>query len=167
MRIKREKDNKVIVGELFKDVNRQTTITWGGIIFEGTNVNSVIKFTEIGYADVAVVTTDSSTPRIINSIIAHNDMGIITFYLSSPRITGNIIDSNTLWGIFSYDSSFPMISHNTVKDSELGIGCEGSSFSIIQYNRFSDNSIDILIQDRSNPAMVENIFLTITPKKLK
>ncbi len=145
LRMEGEKDNKVVIGEFFYDVNRDTTITWAGIIFEGTNVSSIIKYSEIRYADVAVVFTGSSTPRIINSVIANNGVGIMTFDLSSPRIAGNRIDNNTLWGISSYDSSFPMISHNTIKGSEVGIGCEGSSFPIIQYNRFSDNSVGILI----------------------
>jgi len=158
LRIEGEKDNKVIIGELFYDVNRQTTITWGGIIFEGINVNSVIKHSEIRYADVAVVCADSSTPRIINSTIADNDVGIMTFDFSSPRIYGNKIHGNTLWCISSYDFSFPMISHNTVKGSQVGIGCEDSSFPVIYYNRFSDNSVGILIQGRSNPATLGNTF---------
>lgn len=158
LRIEGEKDNKVIIGELFYDVNRQTTITWGGIIFEGINVNSVIKHSEIRYADVAVVCADSSTPRIINSTIADNDVGIMTFDFSSPRIYGNKIHGNTLWGVSSYDFSFPMISYNTVKSSQVGIGCEDSSFPVIYYNRFSNNSVGILIQGRSNPATLGNIF---------
>lgn len=158
LRIEGRKDNKIIIGELFYDVNRQTTITWGGIIFEGTNVDSIIEYSEIRYADVAVVCTGSSTPRIINSVIADNDVGIMIFDRSSPRITGNRIDSNTLWGISCYDSSFPMINHNIIKGSEVGIGCEDSSFPIIQYNRFSENSVDILIQGDSSPTTAENIF---------
>lgn len=158
LRIEGEKDSKVVMGELVYDVKRQTAITWGGMLFEGMNVNSIIKFTDIGYADVAVVCTGSSTLRIINSTIADNDVGVMTFDLSSPRITGNKIDGNTLLGISSYDSSFPMISHNTIKGSEVGIGCEDSSFPVIQYNRFSDNRVGILIQSRSNPATVGNTF---------
>lgn len=158
LRIEGGKNNKVIMSELFYDVNRQTTITWGGIIFEGMNAGSIIKYSEIRYADVAVVCTGSSTPRIISSVIANNDVGIMTFDLSSPRMDSNKIHGNTLWGISSYDSSFPMISHNTIRGSEVGIGCEDSSFPIIQYNRLSDNSVGILIQDHSNPVMVGNIF---------
>jgi len=158
LRIEGKKDNKVVIGEFSYDVNRDTAITWGGIIFEGTNVSSIIKYSEIRYADVAVVFTGSSTPRIINSVIANNEVGIMTFDLSSARITGNRIDGNTFWGISCYDSSFPMISHNIIKGNEVGIGCEGSSFPIIQYNRFSNNSVGILIQDRCNPAMSGNVF---------
>ena len=158
LRIEGERDSKVIIGELVYDVNRQTTISWGGIMFQGTNVNSIIKYSEIKYADVAVACTGSSTPKIINSVIANNDVGVMTFDFSSPRIDSNKIHGNTLLGISSYDSSFPMISHNIIKGSEVGIGCEDSSFPIIEYNRFSDNSVGILIQDRSNPTTVENIF---------
>jgi len=158
LRIEGKKNNKVVIGEFFYDVNRQTAITWAGIIFEGINVSSIIKYSEIRYADVAVVFTGSSTPRIISSVIANNGVGIMTFDLSSARITGNRIDNNILWGISCYDSSFPMISHNIIKGSEVGMGCEGSSFPIIQCNRFSNNSVGILIQDRCNPAMSGNVF---------
>ena len=158
LRIEGEKDNKVVMGELIHDVNGQTTISWDGVIFEGTNVSSVINYTEIRYAHIAVTLTDSSTPRITNSTIANNDVGIVTFDLSAPRIDSNKIHGNRLWAIICYDYSFPMISHNTIKGSEVGIGCEDSSSPIIQYNRFSDNSVDILTQDSSNPARVGNIF---------
>ena len=158
LRIEGEKDNKVIIGELVYDVNRQTTITWGGIIFEGINVSSIIEHSEIRYADVAVVCTGSSTPWITNSTIGDNDVGIMTFDFSSPRIDSNKIHGNTLLGISSYDSSFPMISHNTIKGSEVGIGCEDSSFPIIEYNRFSGNSVEILIQGGSHPAKMKNTF---------
>lgn len=158
LRIEGEKDNEVVIGEFIYDVNRQTSISWGGIIFEGTNVNSIIKHSEIKYADVAVTLTDSSTPRITNSTIANNDVGIVTFDFSSAKIDRNEI-ANTLWGISCYDYSFPMISHNSIKGSEVGIGCEDSSFPIIQYNRLSDNRVDILIQDDANPAKVDNILI--------
>jgi len=158
LRIEGGKDNKVIIGELIYDVNRQTAITWGGIIFEGTNIDSIIKYTKIGYADVAVVCTGSSMPRITNSTIADNDVGIMTFDISSPRVTSNRIHNSTLWSISCYDYSFPMISHNIIESSEVGIGCEDSSLPGIQYNTFSDNSVDILIQGNSNPTKLGNIF---------
>jgi len=165
LRIEGEKDNKVIIGELIYDVNRQTTITWGGIIFEGTNIDSVIEYSEIGYADVAVVCTGFSTPRITNSTIADNDVGIMTFDISSPRVTSNRIHNSTLWSISCYDYSFPMISHNIIESSEVGIGCEDFSSPGIQYNKFSNNSVDILIQDDSNPTEMGNIFnLAGTPR---
>lgn len=162
LRMEGEKDSRVVMGKLVYDVNRQTSISWGGIIFEGTNVSSIIKHTEIRYADVALVFAGSSIPRIINNTIADNDVGIMTFDFSAPRINGNKIHDNTLWGISCYDYSFPMISQNTIESSDVGIGCEDSSFPIIQYNRFSDNSVGILIQGGSNPARVGNIFSSNT-----
>jgi len=158
LRIKGEKNNKVVMGELVYDVNRQTTISWGGIIFEGSNRSSIIKYSEIRYADVALVFSGSSTPMILDSTIADNDVGIMTFDASSPRIDGNEIRDNTFRGISCYDSSFPMISHNTIKGSDAGIGGEDSSFPIIKYNRFSDNKVGILIQDHSNPGRAGNVF---------
>ena len=162
LRIEGEKDSRVVMGELVYDVNRQTSISWGGIIFEGTNVSSIIKYSDIRYADVALVFTGSSIARIINSTISDNDVGTMSFDLSAPRINGNKIHNNTLWGISCYDHSFPMISQNSIEGSDVGIGCEDSSFPIIQYNRFSDNSVGILIQGGSNPARVGNIFSSNT-----
>ncbi len=76
LRIEGEKDDKVIIGELIYDVNRQTTITWGGIIFEGTNIDSIIEYSEITHADVAVLCVGSSMPRIVNSVITNSDVGL-------------------------------------------------------------------------------------------
>ena len=162
LRIEGEKDSRVVMGELVYDVNRQTSISWGGIIFEGTNVSSIIKYSDIRYADVALVFTGSSIPGIINSRIAGNDVGIMTFDFSSPRVYSNEVHANALWGISCYDHSFPMISQNSIEGSDVGIGCEDSSFPIIQYNRLSDNSVGILIQGGSNPARVGNIFSSNT-----
>ena len=158
LRIEGEKDRKTVIGELIYDLNRQTTITWGGIIFEGTNANSIIEYSEIRHADVAVLCVGSSIPRIVNSVITNSDVGIMTFDLSSPRVTSNRIHNSTLWSISCYDYSFPMISHNIIESSEVGIGCEDFSSPIIQYNTFSNNSVDILIQDDSNPTKLGNIF---------
>ena len=158
VRIEGEKNNRVIIGELVYDVNRQTTMSWGGIVFQGTNASSIIKHSDIGYAYVGVIFTGSSTPRVIDSTIADNGVGIMTFDLSSPVIDGNQIHGSALWGISCYDHSLPMITHNTIEGSEVAIGCEDSSFPIIEYNSFRDNRVAILIQDRSNPALVGNIF---------
>lgn len=151
-------DSRVVIGSSTPDANRPTPAWWGGIIFEGLNVGSLIEYAEIRYADVALVFTGSSLPWIVNSIIADNDVGIMTFDFSSPRIIGNRIENNTLWAIACYDSSFPMISYNAIKGNEVGIGCEDSSFPTIEYNRFSGNHADMLVQDRSNPLRRENIF---------
>ena len=74
-----------------------TTKTWGGIVFEGTNASSIIKYSEIRYADVGVVFTRYSMPRVIASTIHDNGVGIVTFDLSS-RIDGNQIHGSALWG---------------------------------------------------------------------
>ena len=162
LRVEGEKDNKVIIGKLVYDLNTLTTISWGGVIFEGTNASSIIKHTEIRYADIALVYTGFSAARIINNTITDNDVGIMTFDFSAPRIDDNKVHNNNLRGISCYDYSFPMISHNTIESSDVGTGCEDSSFPIIQYNRFSDNSVGILIQGGSNPARVGNIFSSNT-----
>jgi len=156
--IQGKENNRVVIGGLDLDANRSIPAWWGGIIFEGLNVASLIEYTEIRYADVALVFTGSSLPWIVNSAIANNGVGIMTFDLSSPRIIGNVIERNKLWSISCYDYSFPMISYNIIESSEVGIGCEDFSSPIIQYNTFSNNSVDILIQDDSNPTKLGNIF---------
>ena len=158
LRVEGERNNKVLLGGVPGDFKWQAPIIWAGILFEGTNASSVIKHSEIRYALVALVFSGSSTPRIVNTLIADNDVGIVTFDFSSPQITASRIEKNTLWGISCYDHSFPLLSQNTIKDSEVGVGCEDSSFPIIEYNRFGDNSVDILIQHRSNPETEGNIF---------
>lgn len=158
LRIEGKKGNEVVIGGVLHDLDKQTTITWGGIIFEGTNIDSIIEYSEIRHADVAVLCAGSSMPRIVNSVITNSDVGIMTFDLSSPRVTSNRIHNSTLWSISCYNYSFPMISHNIIESSEVGIGCEDSSLPIIQYNTFGNNSIDILIQDHSNPTEMGNIF---------
>jgi len=150
LRIQGEEDRRVIIGGPSFDPNNPTSVNWwGGIIFEGLNVGSLIEYAEIRYTDVALVFTDSSLPWIVNRTIANNDVGIMSFDFSSPRIIGNTIDKNILWDISCYDFSFPMISENSIKGGEVGIGCQDSSFPIIRYNELAD--IDILVQDRSNP----------------
>ena len=120
--IKGEKDSRVIIGGLTLDVNRPAPVWWGGIIFEGLNVGSLIEYAEIRYADVALVFTGSSLAWVVNSIIADNDVGIMTFDFSSPRIIDNVIERNKLRGISCYDSSFPKMSNNVIKQREVGIG---------------------------------------------
>ena len=157
--IQGKEDSRVIIGGPSFGLDKPTSANWwGGIIFEGLNVGSLIEYAEIRYADVALVFTGSSLPWIVNSIIANNDVGIMTFDISSPRVTSNRIHNNTLWSISCYDYSFPMISHNIIENSEVGIGCEDFSLPNIQYNTFSNNSVDISVQDNSNPTEVENIF---------
>ena len=151
--IKGEEDSKVVIGGLTLDVNRPAPAWWGGIIFEGLNVGSLIEYAEIKYADVTLVFTGSSMPRITNSIIADNDVGIMTFDFSSPRIIGNVIEGNKLWGISCLDSSFPLIGNNTIRQGEVGIGCQDYSSPVIQGNELADNLVDILTQDNSKPTI--------------
>lgn len=158
LRMEGEKDNRIVMGKLRDGSDRETAMIWGGIIFEGTNANSIIEYSEITHADVAVLCVGSSMPKIVNSVISNSDVGIMAFDLSSPRVTSNRIHNSTLWSISCYDYSFPMISYNIIESSEVGIGCEDFSSPIIQYNTFSNNSVDILIQGDSNPTEMGNIF---------
>lgn len=97
MRIEGEKDKVVMVGNLVYDLERQTKISWGGIIFEGVNALSIVRHAKIRYADIAIVCLDSSSPKIVNNKITENDVGIMTFLsrLCLPS-TGLLADEDYL-----------------------------------------------------------------------
>jgi len=158
LRIEGEKDKVVTVGELVYDLERQSKISWGGIIFEGINAASVVRHAKIRYADVAIVCVDSSSPEIVASTITENDVGIMTFGLSSPRINENKIHHNTLWAVSCYDYSSPTISKNIITANLVGIGSRDFSFPTISYNSLSDNEVGILLQDSSTSSILENYF---------
>ena len=158
LRIEGEKDKVVTVGDLFYDLETQSKITWGGIIFEGINALSIVRHAKIRYADVAIVCLDSSSPRIVNNTITENDVGVMTFGFSSPKINENQIHRNTLWAISSYDYSFPLISKNIITANLVGIGSQDFSFPTISYNTLSDNEVGILLQDGSGSSILKNYF---------
>jgi len=158
LRIEGEKDKVVTVGELVYDVERQTEISWGGIIFEGVNAVSIVRHAKIRYADVAIVCVGSSSPKIVASTITENDVGIMTFGFSSPRINENKIHHNTLWAVSCYDYSSPTISKNIITANLVGIGSQDFSFPTISYNSLSDNVVGILLQDSSTSSILENYF---------
>lgn len=158
LRIEGEKDKVVTVGDLVYDLETQSKISWGGIIFEGVNAVSIVRHAKIRYADVAIVFVDSSSPRIVNNTITENDVGIMTFGFSSPRINENQIHHNTLWAVSSYDYSFPIISQNIITGNLVGIGSQDFSFPTISYNTLSDNVVGILLQDSSGSSILKNYF---------
>ena len=164
LRMEGEKDNKVIVGEFSYDVNRDTAITWGGIIFEGVNAVSIVRYAKIRYADVAIVCLGSSSPKIVNNTIAENDVGVMTFGFSSPRINENKIHHNTLWAISCYDYSFPMINKNIITASLVGIGSQDFSFPTISYNTLRGNKVGILFQDSAGSSILKNYFQNNTKR---
>ena len=158
LRIEGEKDKVVTVGDLVYDVERQSKISWGGIIFEGVNAVSIVRHAKIRCADVAIVCVGSSSPRIVNNTIAENDVGVMTFGFSSPKINENKIHHNTLWAVSCYDYSSPTISKNIITANLVGIGSRDFSFPTISYNSLSDNVVGILLQDSSGSSILENYF---------
>jgi len=158
LRIEGKKDNEVVIGGFLHNSDKQTAITWGGIIFEGINALSIIRHAKIRYADVAIVCLNSSSPGIVNNTITENDVGIMTFDLSSARINENQIHHNTLWAVSCYDYSFPMISQNIITDNLVGIGSQDFSFPTINSNTLNDNKVGILLQDSSGPFILKNHF---------
>jgi len=148
----------VIMGDLVYDLETQSKISWGGIIFEGVNALSIVRHARIRFADVAIVCLDPSSPRIVNNTITENDVGVMIFGFSSPKISENKIHHNTLWAISCYDYSFPIISKNIITANEVGIGSQDFSFPTISYNTLSDNEIGILLQGSSGSSMLKNYF---------
>ncbi len=47
LRIEGKKDDEVVIGGFLHDLDKETTITWGGIIFEGINALSIIRHAKI------------------------------------------------------------------------------------------------------------------------
>lgn len=164
LRIEGEKDNEVTMGDLIYDLERQSKIRWGGIIFEGVNALSIVRHARIRYADVAIVCLGPSSPRIVNNTITENDVGVMTFGFSSPRINENKIHHNTLWAVSCYDYSFPMISQNIITANEVGIGSQDFSFPTISYNTLSENEVGILLQDSSGSSILKNCFQNNTQR---
>lgn len=158
LRIEGEKDKVVTVGDLVYDLERQSKISWGGIIFEGVNALSVVNYARIKYADAAIVCLGSSSPRIVNNTITENDVGVMTFGFSSPRINENKIHHNTLWALSCYDYSFPLISQNIITANLVGIGSQDFSFPTVSYNTLSENEVGILLQDGSGSSILKNYF---------
>lgn len=158
LRIEGKRDNEVIMGDLVYDLETQSKISWGGIIFEGINALSIVNYARIRYADVAIVCLDSSSPKIVNNTITENDVGVMTFGFSSPRINENKIHHNTLWGVSCYDYSFPIISKNIITANLVGTGSHDFSFPTIRYNNLSDNVVGILLQDNSGSSLLKNYF---------
>jgi len=164
LRIEGEKDRVVTVGDLVYDLETQSQINWGGIIFEGVNAVSIVRYAKIRYADVAIVCVGSSSPRIVNNTITENDVGVMTFGFSSPRINENQIHHNTLWAVSCYDYSFPIISKNIITANLVGIGSQDFSFPTISYNTLSDNEVGILLQDSSGSSILKNYFQNNTQR---
>lgn len=158
LRIEGEKNKVVMVGDLVYDLERQTKISWGGIIFEEVNALSIVRHAKIRYADIAIVCLGSSSPKIVNNMITENDVGVMTFGFSSPRINENKIRHNTLWAVSCYDYSSPLISKNIITANLVGIGSQDFSFPTISHNTVSDNEVGILLQGSSGSSILKNCF---------
>jgi len=151
--------NEVVIGERVYDLSAQSTINWGGIIFDRVNTNSIIEYCIVRYADIGITFAGHSTAIITQNTIAENSVGIMVFESASPQIRSNRIHDNILWGISCYDYSFPMISKNIVEKNEVGIGSTDSSSPTIIHNTIAENKVGILIQGKSKPWNANNKFI--------
>ncbi len=159
LKIQGTEDNEVIIGEKVYDLNTESIINWGGIIFDGTNGDSVIEHCVVRYADIGISFAGYSTAIITQNIIAENSVGIMVFGSANPWIKNNRIHHNILWGIFCYEDSFPIINDNIVEKNEVGIGSTDSSSPTITCNTVANNKVGILIQGKSKPRNTNNQFI--------
>jgi len=159
LEIQGTEDNEVIIGEKVYDLNTESTISWGGIIFDGTNGNSVIEHCVIRYADIGISFAGHSTAIITQNTIAENSVGIMVIGSASPQIRSNRIHDNVLWGISCYEDSFPIINDNIVEKNEVGIGSTDSSSPTITCNTVANNKVGILIQGKSKSRNANNKFM--------
>ncbi len=185
LKIQGTEDNEVIIGEKAYNLNTQSTISWGGIIFdrigismfpltsilspwgrgkgEGVscrvNTNSIIEHCVIRYADIGITFAGHSTAIITQNTIAENSVGIMVLGAASPKIKSNRIHDNILWGISCYGYSSPIISDNIVEKNEVGIGSTDSSSPTIIHNTIANNKVGILIQGKSKSWSTNNKFI--------
>ena len=159
LKIQGTEDSEVIIGEKVYNLNTQSTISWGGIIFDRVNTNSIIEHCVIRYADIGITFAGHSTAIITQNTIAENSVGIMVLGSASPKIRSNRIHDNILWGISCYDDSSPIISDNIVEKNEVGIGSTDSSFPTIEFNTIANNKVGILIQGKSKSWSANNKFI--------
>ena len=146
-----EKCNLIIEGNLIVqgDKNKRVVIgsedklSWGGIIFKGANIDSIVKYARIMNADIGILCVDSSFVKLIGNEIVKNDVGVMTFGLSSAKMINNKIQTNNLCGIISGGDSRPTIAENMISGNGIGILFEDSSKPFIFNNKLKENLKDI------------------------
>ncbi|RLE08655.1 hypothetical protein DRZ78_00665 [Candidatus Aerophobetes bacterium] len=137
--IQGDRTNRVII----TGQKRQDTLSWGGIIFKGMNIDSVVKYTIIKNAEIGLLCSDSSFVRLVGNIVTQNDIGIMTFDLSSAEIKDNRIQGNIICGIACYDYSRSIIVSNIISKNSIGILLEDTSNPCILQNKLRENFKDI------------------------
>jgi len=96
------KCNFVIEGNLIVRGNKnkrvafssEDTLSWGGIVFKGTNTDSIVKYARIMNADIGILCVDFSFVKLIGNEIVKNDVGVMIFDFSSAKMRSNKIQTN-------------------------------------------------------------------------
>jgi len=139
--------NLIIKGDLIVEGDRNKKViigkgdasSWGGIVFRGANIDSVIEYAIIMNADIGILFADFSFVKLIENEIVKNDVGIMISNFSSVKIRGNKIEDNNICGIVCEGYSRPQIVGNTIKENGMGILFENNSQPFILDNELKDN----------------------------
>ncbi len=94
---------------------------WIGIKFRSTDTNSIIKYSNIEFAQSAII-IDGSSPKISNSMIKNNTNGIyINWNNGYPIIENNVISHNSNAGIYGGTCGRTNIIGNEISYNNYGI----------------------------------------------
>lgn len=131
-----DKNKKVVIGN-------ENALSWGGIVFKGANIDSIVEYAVIMNADIGVLCIGFSFVKLIGNEIVKNDVGVMTFGFSSAKMMSNKIQNNNLCGITSGGYSRPTITENIISGNGIGILLEDSSNPFISDNKLRENLKDI------------------------
>jgi len=131
-----DKNKRVVLGS-------EDKLSWGGIVFKGANIDSIVGYARIMNADIGILCVDSSFVKLIGNEIVKNDVGVMIFGLSSAKLKSNKIQNNYLCGITSGGYSRSTITENIISGNGIGILFEDSSNPLIFDNKLRENLKDI------------------------
>jgi len=139
------KGNLMVRGDTNKKViiGNGDTLNWGGIVFRGTNIDSVVEHAMIINADIGILCAGFSFVKLLGNEIVNNDVGIMISNFSSAKIKGNKIEDNNICGIVCEGYSRPRIAENIIKRNGMGILFENNSQPLVFDNELKDNFKDI------------------------
>ncbi len=113
---------------------------WGGLKFESTSKENILKYCDILHSSVGI-DCDSTSITIINNSIYHGSVGIELSYCNSS-IINNTIEDNA-HGIYSWHTN-SYIYNNSIKDNHIGLDLELGEQTIMG-NIISKSDIGIVV----------------------
>lgn len=124
------------------NANSPKGIDWGGIKFENTSKENVIKYSNIWYS--GEIASNSASLTLINNSICYG--GWIDLDYCSSQVINNTIDNGGGPGISLWDCDSQVL-NNTITNNNLGIDLQGGD-SIVSGNIISNNSAGIVVSGR-------------------